>query len=145
MTDRIRQFMETYKQAWETRDDKLLCSLFTPNGVYHNTPFDQQVGHAAIARYWDRVKLQDDIHFDYAIVAEAPTGGVATWCTRYRVTSEKMFEMWAKSAGTGMIERKPGQELPRLRLEGIAVIEFDGDLCSNFRIWWHSQMAGPSA
>ena len=143
---RIRHFMETYKKAWETRDDQLLCSLFAPHGVYHNTPFDQQVGHAAIARYWDRVKLQDDIHFDYAIVAETPTGGVATWSTRYRVTSEKMFEMWAKSAGTGMIERKPGSPLPRLRLEGIAVIEFGkDDLCSNFRIWWHSQLAEPPA
>ena len=52
--------METYKRAWETRDDALLCSLFAPDGVYHNTPFDQQAGHEAIARYWDRVKLQDE-------------------------------------------------------------------------------------
>jgi uncharacterized protein (TIGR02246 family) len=132
MTDRIRRFMETYKQAWETRDDTLLCSLFAPDGVYHNTPFDRQVGHAAIAQYWDRVKLQDDIHFDYAVVAKTPTGGVATWSTRYRVTSEKMFAIggdgYARAqAGSGAAspqtggdrrhrirKRRPMQQFPHL-------------------------------
>jgi hypothetical protein len=142
---RLPKFMETYKRAWETRDDGLLCSLFSADGVYHNTPFDEQVGHDAISRYWDRVKLQDDIRFEYAIVSELPNGGVATWSTRYRVTSEKLFEMWAKSAGTGMIERKPGEPLPRLRLEGIAIVELGEDeLCRHFRLWWHSQLAEPA-
>lgn len=146
MHSRLGKFMDTYKRAWEGRDDILLCTLFAPDGVYHNTPFDQQVGHAAIARYWDRVKLQDDIRLDYAIVAETPTGGVATWTTRYRVTSEKMFEMWAKSAGTGMVARAPGEPLPRLRLEGIAIVELgDDDLCRHFRLWWHSQIDTPPA
>lgn len=141
MTGRLQQFMETYKRAWEMRDDALLCSLFSADGVYHNTPFDEQTGHEAIARYWDRVKLQEDIHFSYNIVSETPESGVATWTTRYQVSSEKMFEMWAKSAGTGMIERKPGDPLPRLRLEGIAIVELaDDGLCKHFRIWWHSQL-----
>ncbi|MGE3247423.1 MAG: nuclear transport factor 2 family protein [Beijerinckiaceae bacterium] len=140
MAGALVRFMETYKRAWETRDDALLCTLFSEDGVYHNTPFDQQVGHEAIARYWDRVKLQDDIHFSYAIVSETQTGGVASWTTLYQVSSEKMFEMWAKSAGTGMIERKAGDPLPRLRLEGIAVVELGDDgLCRHFPLWWHSQ------
>lgn len=141
MKSTLTHFMDTYKRAWETRDDALLCTLFADDGVYHNTPFDAQVGHAAIARYWDRVKLQDDIRFSYDIISETPTGGVATWTTRYRVTSEKMFEMWAKSAGTGMIERQPGDPLPCLRLEGIAIVDLRADgLCRHFRIWWHSQI-----
>lgn len=143
MGNTLAEFMDGYKQAWETRDDRLLCSLFAEDGIYYNTPFDQQVGHAEISKYWDRVKLQDDIAFTYSIIAETPAGGVATWQTRYRVTSEKMFEMWAKSAGTGMIERAPGSPLPRLRLEGIAVVELGADgLCRHFRIWWHSQLDG---
>jgi hypothetical protein len=143
MASSLVEFMEIYKRAWETRDDALLCTLFAPDGAYHNTPFDEQVGHEAIARYWDRVKLQDDIYFSYAIVSDTGNGGVATWTTRYRVTSEKMFEMWAKSAGTGMIDRTPGDPLPRLRLEGIAIVELDNDgLCKHFRLWWHSQLDG---
>ena len=143
MTSSLGRFMDTYKRAWEMHDDALLCSLFASDGVYHNTPFDEWVGHEAMARYWDRVKLQDDIHFSYAIVSETENRGVATWTTRYRVTSEKMFEMWAKSAGTGMIERRPGGPLPRLGLEGIAVVELGDDgLCTHFRLWWHSQLDG---
>jgi limonene-1,2-epoxide hydrolase len=141
MYSHLIRFMETYKRAWETRDDALLCSLFSEDGVYQNTPFDEQVGHEAIARYWDRVKLQEDIGFSYAIVSETPAGGVATWTMRYRVTSEKMFEMWVKSAGTGLIDRKPGDPLPHLRLEGIAVVELGNDgLCRHLRLWWHSQI-----
>ncbi len=141
MTSALNRFMETYKRAWETRDDALLCTLFAPDGVYHNTPFDEQAGHEAIARYWDRVKLQEDIRFTYDIVNETATGGVASWTTRYQVSSEKMFEMWAKSAGTGMIQREAGDPLPRLRLEGIAVVELgENGLCRHFRIWWHSQL-----
>lgn len=75
MSSHLIRFMETYKRAWETRDDALLYSLFSEDGVYHNTPFDEQVGHKAIARYWDRVKLQDDIRFSYAIVSASENGG----------------------------------------------------------------------
>ena len=82
MPSRVQQFMETYKAAWEGRDDALLCSLFAEDGVYRNTPFDAQHGHKAIARYWDRVKLQEDITLGYAVVAETETGGVATWTIR---------------------------------------------------------------
>ena len=143
MISEFAQFMQSYKRAWETRDDALLCSLFASDGVYHNTPFDAQVGHEAIARYWDRVKLQNEIQFTYSIVSETQTGGVATWTTRYRVTSEKMFEMWANSAGTSLIERQPGDPLPRLRLEGVAIVELGDDgLCRHFRLWWHSQVDG---
>lgn len=144
MSSRIGRFMDGYKRAWEERDDRLLCALFHPNGIYHNTPFDAQIGHEAIARYWDRVKLQDDVRLDYKIIAVTSDGGVATWSVTYQVTSEKMFEMWAKSAGTGMIDHRPGDPLPRLRLEGIAVVALGpDDLCQHFRIWWHSQVANP--
>jgi hypothetical protein len=144
MSSPLSRFMDGYKRAWEGRDDVLLCALFAPDGVYHNTPFDAQKGHAAIARYWDRVKLQDDVHLDYDIVAETERGGVATWSVTYRVTSEKMFEMWAKSAGTSLIDRRPGDPLPHLRLEGVAVVDLgQGGLCRHLRIWWHSQVQPP--
>ena len=141
MSSRVERFMQSYKAAWEGRDDELLCSLFTKDGIYRNTPFDAQHGHEAIARYWDRVKLQEDITLDYEVVTETDTGGVATWTVIYQVSSEEMFQMWAKSTGTGLPDRKPGDPLPRLRLGGIAVITLgDDDLCTEFRIWWHSQV-----
>lgn len=139
----MSRFMEGYKRAWTTRDDALLASLFTPDGVYENTPFDAQRGHQAIRRYWDRVKLQADISLAYELIADAERSGAAHWHVTYQVTSEKMFAMWAASTGTGIPARAPGDPLPRLVLDGVALAEFDAaGLCTRLRLWWHSRIAG---
>jgi uncharacterized protein (TIGR02246 family) len=139
----LEGFMAAYRRAWETADEDLLASLFAPDGVYHNTPFAEQRGHAAIRAYWQRVKLQRDIQVRYQIVHAHPGGGVARWQTTYQVASEEMFRMWAVSAGTPMVARQPGDPLPRLALDGVALVELDpSGLCRRFRIWWHSAVAG---
>jgi len=46
----IHAFLAGYQRAWETADEQLLVSLFAPDGVYHNTPFDEQRGHEEPAR-----------------------------------------------------------------------------------------------
>jgi ketosteroid isomerase-like protein len=137
----IDGFMETYKRAWETSDEDLLASLFATDGCYRNTPFAVQQGHEAIKQYWQRTKLQSDIQLDYEILERHAGGGVAHWRTRYQVTSEDMFKMWAASTGTNMLARKEGDPLPRLVLDGIAVAEFDAaGLCRELRLWWHSKI-----
>lgn len=135
----IQRFMENYKKAWETSDEFLLASLFTADGCYRNTPFSVQAGHAQIKQYWQRTKLQADIALTYEILHAEALSGIAHWHTTYEVTSEEMFAMWAASTGTSQIARKPGDPLPRLALDGVAVAEFEtGGLCRDFRIWWHS-------
>ena len=135
------EFMESYKRAWETSDENLLASLFAGDGCYRNTPFAAQQGHDAIKQYWQRTKLQSDIQLSYEILERHATGGVAHWRTRYQVPSEDMFKMWAASTGTNMLARKEGDPLPRLVLDGIAVVEFDaGGLCRELRLWWHSKI-----
>ena len=47
----LQHVMQSYKQAWETSDEHLLASLFSPDGYYHNTPFAQQRGHTLIKQY----------------------------------------------------------------------------------------------
>ena len=48
----------------------------------------------------------------------------------------------AASTGTNALARKPGDPLPRLALDGIAVVELnDAGLCQHFRLWWHSVAA----
>ena len=40
-----------------------------------------------------------------------------------------------------MLARKEGDPLPRLVLDGIAVVQLDQDgLCREFRLWWHSRV-----
>jgi limonene-1,2-epoxide hydrolase len=138
----IALFMDRYKHAWETSDEHKLTALFAAAGVYHNTPFAEQRGAAAIAAYWQRTKMQSDIRLRYEILADQPRGGIAHWHVTYQVTSEELFRIWAASTGTTMIARKPGDPLPRLALDGVAVVELDeAGLCLHFRLWWHSVVA----
>jgi len=139
----LHSFLATYRRAWETGDEDLLVTLFAPDGVYHNTPFDEQRGHGAMKAYWQRTKLQRDVAVRYEVLQEGPAGGVARWRTTYQVASEKMFEMWAASTGTNLLARKPGDPLPRLALDGIAVVELGDDgLCRHLRLWWHAKVDG---
>lgn len=135
----IDEFMAGYQRAWETSDEHLLASLFAPDGVYRNTPFAEQRGHDAIKTYWQRTKLQSDIRLTYEVLSRSQNGGIAHWHTTYQVTSDELFRTWAASTGTNLLARKEGDPLPRLALDGVAVVEFDAaGLCREFRIWWHS-------
>jgi len=135
----IDEFMQGYKAAWEGRDEQLLCALFAEDGAYHNTPFAAQRGHAAMAQYWQRVKLQEDIHLDYEILARSEAGGIVHWHVTYQVASVELFKIWAASTGTNLLARQPGDPLPRLALDGILVADFNKHgLCQTCRLWWHS-------
>lgn len=134
----IEQFMQGYKRAWEQRDESLFCSLFAPDAQYHNTPFAVQRGHAQLAEYWLRVKLQEDVLLTYEVLASTPTGGIAHWHVSYQVASEELFQIWARSTGTSLVARNPGDPLPRMDLDGMLKAEFAGDLCRDCAIWWHS-------
>ena len=142
----IDDFMLGYQTAWEQRDEHLLCKLFATDGVYHNTPFAEQRGHDAIAKYWQRVKLQQDNHLSFEILARTATGGVAHWHVTYQVASEDLFKIWAASTGTNLLARAPGAPLPRLALDGILTAEFnESGLCQECRLWWHSVELGANA
>ena len=101
----VEQFMQGYKKAWEERDEAQFCALFAPDGEYHNTPFAVQRGHAELAAYWQRVKMQEDVQVRYEILASAPAGGIAHWHVSYQVASEELFRIWAQSTGTNLVAR----------------------------------------
>jgi hypothetical protein len=139
----IEQFMQGYRAAWEQRDEALFVALFAPDAEYHNTPFAVQRGHAQLAEYWRRVKLQEDVHVAYELLASASASGIAHWHVTYRVASEELFQVWARSAGTNLVARKPGDPLPRMVLDGILQARFDGGACRECHIWWHSMPLSP--
>jgi len=134
----IGQFMRGYKAAWEQKDETKFCALFAADGEYHNTPFAVQRGHAQLAEYWKRVKLQQDVQMSFEVVASTPDGGMAHWHVTYQVASEELFQIWARSTGTNLVARKPGDPLPRMVLDGMLQARFEGGLCKECRIWWHS-------
>ena len=139
----IEQFMKGYKDAWENRDESMFCALFATDAEYHNTPFAVQRGHAELAEYWRRVKLQEDVHVEYEVLSSNAAAGIAHWHVTYQVASEELFRIWAASPGTHLVSRKPGDPLPRMILDGILTAEFEAGLCRTCRIWWHS-MPQPS-
>lgn len=134
----IEAFMQRYKTAWERRDPAIFAALFTPDGQYHNTPFQVQRGTEQLVQYWKRVQLQEDVRVDFEVLASTAASGVAHWHTTYQVASEELFQIWASSTGTSLPARKPGDPLPRMVLDGVLQASFSGDLCAEARIWWHS-------
>jgi limonene-1,2-epoxide hydrolase len=134
----IQDFMQGYKAAWEQRDPAMFAALFLADGEYHNTPFQVQRGAEELAEYWKRVQLQEDVQVTFDVLAHAPTSGIAHWHVTYQVASEELFQVWARSTGTNVVARKPGDPLPRMVLDGILQASFSNGLCAQARIWWHS-------
>jgi len=135
----ITDFMAAYKRVWEGQDSAGFAALFTPDGRYWNTPFQVQDTPQARAAYWDRIKLQDDIHLGYKVLSDKADAGLAHWNVTYQVASEELFAIWAKSTGTGMPDRAPGDPLPRMELDGMLQATFDpAGLATEVRIWWHA-------
>ena len=143
----IHQFMQGYQRAWERRDPTMFAALFEPDGRYHNTPFQVQRGTAQLIDYWKRVQLQEDVALRFEILSSSPGSGIAHWHVTYQVASEELFEIWARSTGTSLVARKPGDPLPRMVLDGILQASFGDHRCTEARIWWHSmpQPARPDA
>lgn len=137
----IHDFMAAYKRVWEGQDSEGFAALFLEDGQYWNTPFQVQQTPEERATYWDRIKLQEDIELNYTVLAETKNGGVGHWNVTYQVASEELFAIWAKSTGTGLPDRQPGDPLPRLELDGTLVAEFDDSgLAKSVRIWWHTKV-----
>jgi len=134
----IKEFMLGYKAAWERRNPSMFAALFQADGLYHNTPFQVQRGTEQLVEYWKRVQLQDDIEVSFEILASTPTSGIAHWHVTYQVASEELFQVWAKSTGTNLLDRMPGDALPRMVLDGVLRASFSDGLCDEARIWWHS-------
>ena len=134
----IEVFMNGYKDAWEKRDPDSFAALFEVDGLYHNTPFQVQRGTAELIEYWKRVQLQQDVQLSFEILSSGQNTGVAHWHVTYQVASEELFQIWAKSTGTGLPDRKPGDPLPIMVLDGILQATFSDRRCREARIWWHS-------
>ena len=134
----IEEFMRGYKAAWEARDERLFCALFTEDGIYRNTPFAEQRGHGQLAQYWQRVKLQEDVVVSYEILAANAGAGIAHWHVTYQVASEELFRIWAASTGTNLVARQAGDPLPRMALDGVLQARFADGACAECRLWWHS-------
>jgi SnoaL-like protein len=136
----IQEFMQSYQRVWQNQDSPGFAALFMPDGRYFNTPFQTQVGPDQLISYWDRILLQRDISLEYKVLSDEGDVGIAHWNVTYQVASEELFQIWAASTGTGLPDRKPGDPLPRMELDGMLNAQFHpSGLAQEVRIWWHSR------
>jgi hypothetical protein len=116
-TASLESWLARYEQAWEQRDPAQAAALFTENAPYHEMPFDApKAGRTGIRDYWTTVTAdQRNVDFKSQVVAVNGQTGVARWSASLT------------SAASGA----------RIELDGVFVLKFDGNLCSELREWWH--------
>jgi SnoaL-like protein len=111
----LKEWLEKYRQAWESRDADLAAALFTDEATCHETPFGRPAkGKDGVRSYWSGATAhQRNVNFD---------AGIARWCAEFtRVPS-------------GV----------RTRLDGVFLLEFDAaGSCRSLREWWHRTESPP--
>ena len=108
--------MERFGRAWESRDPEQASALFSEDGSYRETPFDDPLtGPHEIRAHWSRLpKARNDIHFGYEILAMSGPLGIARWHGSYT----------------------PVDRETHLELDGILLVSLDEeDRCRDFREW----------
>jgi len=115
----LSAWLEAYGAAWEGKDPEAAQALFTENATYRKTPYDEPFrGRSGIRAYWSEVTAdQRDIDFNFDVLSAAGTTGIAHWTSRFSLISSG----------------KP------VELNGIFVLEFEGELCASLREWWHAR------
>ena len=117
-TAAVQNWMEGYKEAWETFDADKVVQLFTENAIYNDQPYeDPHLGRTGIHKYWSDITTdQKDVEFTYDVLAVTGNTGIAYWHS----------EFTSRSTGAG------------ITLDGMFVLDFANDgLCQNLREWWH--------
>lgn len=118
MDDRVfERWLDGYGFAWQARDPEAFTDLFSDEARYYWTPFDApKYGTSEISKaFSDAVATQEDIHFEYSLIAFDDDTGLAHWHCRF-------------NRGGNAVE-----------IDGILRALFDDEgLCEEFREWWHS-------
>ena len=116
---KLSTWLDKYGTAWESQDASAAAALFTADGTYAWGPFHEPIqGRDAIQAAWDYATKgqQEDIRFDYEVLAVTEERGIARWWASMKVKS------------TGV----------QARMEGIFLVTLTADgLCTVFREWWN--------
>ena len=114
--DRLGSWLQRFGRAWEDRDSDLAAALFSDDGSYRETPFEEAVrGAHEIRSYWSKLpEARGDIRFTFEILAVTEQWGIAHWHGSY-----------TRVDGT-----------TRLELDGILLVSLaDDGRCRDFREW----------
>jgi ketosteroid isomerase-like protein len=116
----FEHWLTQYGSAWTDRDAKRAASLYAKDATYQVTPFEEAFrGQAAIYEYWkDVTTTEEDIKFDYQVLAVTTDCGIARW--------QASFVRVPRGLNT--------------RLDGIFLVSLNTDgRCQSLREWWHKK------
>jgi hypothetical protein len=114
--DQLDSWLGRFGRAWETRDPERVAALFSADGIYRETPFDEPLrGPSAIGAYWSNLpQAREDIRFTYDILAVTEPWGIAHWDGSYTRADDGVHVV----------------------LDGILLITLDEEgRCRRFREW----------
>jgi len=114
----FQDWLDSYGRAWESKEHNAFVNLFTDNASYYANPFSEPLsGHSAILDHWSNViRSQDQIRFNYEVLAVTQDSGVAHWWASFVHISSKT----------------------KVKLDGIFVVSLDGENhCRVLKQWWH--------
>ena len=120
----VENWLDGYKDAWETFDADKVIELFTEDAIYNDQPYeDPHLGRAGIHKYWSDITVdQKDVEFTYDVLAVTGNTGIAYWHSE--------FTSHSTNAG--------------ITLDGMFVLDFaDDGLCHHLREWWHLKVDPP--
>ena len=114
--DRLGSWLDRFGRAWETRDPERAAALFSEEGSYRESPFDEPLtGPDEIRARWSSLpKAREDIQFAYEVLAITDRWGIARWRGTYTPVN---------------------RDTP-LELDGILLVSLDEEgRCRDFREW----------
>ena len=122
MTEAYRRLIDAFGAGWEKADLERICSVFSPEAVFLETPFSQKdVGIAAIRAYWQDLPLsQAEVSFRSGEIFE-----VGPWfATEFRCTFRR---------------RRTGEWVDA---RGAIFCETKDEKISEMRMYWHRYAGG---
>ena len=116
----MQSWLRAYGAAWEQRNAQAAVDLFAEDDVYFVLPFSAPIcGRQELLKYWKHVtSSQEQIQFDFEILAAGPAESVAHWRASFVLPSERK----------------------RLELDGICVVSLNSEgRCTRFWGCWHKR------
>ena len=81
-TEKFKQIMQQYGEAWESLDSQALLRIFSKDATYQATPFGKPYkGHEEIRNYWENVvkTKERNVKFTLGNIFVKNNIGIAGW------------------------------------------------------------------
>jgi uncharacterized protein (TIGR02246 family) len=116
----VREVLDVYIRAWETRDPALIVTIFTEGASYHERVMGEPIrGRDGIRDYWQTkvVGGQANITCDLLNLYLDDGTAIAEWEATFDDTVQQV----------------------RKRMREVALLTFDGPLIASLREYWSSE------